>query len=43
MEDMWIRKTQHIFDEARDYLFPIPSEDLAINGNLVQNPGWTKK
>ena len=37
------RKTQHIFDEARDYLFPIPSEDLAINGNLVQNPGWTKK
>jgi hypothetical protein len=28
------------FDESRDYLYPIPSEDLELNPNLVQNPGW---
>lgn len=35
-------KTQkHQFDEARDYLFPIPTGELAMNNNLTQNPGWT--
>lgn len=24
----------------RQYLFPIPIEDLVLNPNLVQNPGW---
>ena len=34
-------KTQkHQFDESRDYLYPIPTGELAINRNLVQNPGW---
>jgi hypothetical protein len=28
------------FDENRDYLYPIPSEDLSLNPNLIQNPGW---
>ncbi|MGK6349961.1 RagB/SusD family nutrient uptake outer membrane protein [Parapedobacter sp. DT-150] len=28
-----------IFDD-RQYLFPIPVEDLVLNTNLVQNPGW---
>lgn len=28
------------FDESKDYLAPIPSEDLLLNKNLVQNPNW---
>ncbi len=28
------------FNESRDYLYPIPTEDLVLNKNLKQNPGW---
>ncbi len=28
------------FDEKRDYLFPIPVEDMQFNKNLTQTPGW---
>lgn len=28
------------FDETKDYLYPIPVEDLNLNKNLVQNPNW---
>ncbi len=28
------------FNEARDYLYPIPSDDIELNPNLKQNPGW---
>lgn len=28
------------FDEEKQYLFPIPIEDLVLNTNLEQNPGW---
>ena len=28
------------FDETRDYYYPIPMEDLELNDNLEQNPGW---
>ncbi|PAU92749.1 RagB/SusD family nutrient uptake outer membrane protein [Aliifodinibius salipaludis] len=28
------------FDERRDYYYPIPREDLELNDNLEQNPGW---
>ena len=28
------------FNPARDYLSPIPSDELTLNKNLVQNPGW---
>ncbi len=28
------------FDEDRDYLAPLPSEDLLLNKNLVQNANW---
>lgn len=28
------------FDENRDYLYPIPSGDIQLNPNLVQNPNW---
>ncbi len=29
-----------VFNENRDYLWPIPLNDLAQNPNLGQNPGW---
>jgi hypothetical protein len=28
------------FNENRDYLYPIPTQDLLLNKNLTQNPGW---
>lgn len=28
------------FDPARDYLWPLPISELALNPNLVQNPLW---
>ena len=28
------------FDPDRDYLSPVPSDELTLNSNLVQNPGW---
>lgn len=28
------------WDEERDYLKPIPSEERSLNRNLTQNPGW---
>ena len=32
--------TLHVFDENRDYLYPIPSGERTLNHNLTQNPGW---
>lgn len=29
-----------LFDETKDYFYPIPSEDLTLNDNLKQNPNW---
>lgn len=29
--------------DDRQYYFPIPLQDLALNPNLVQNPGWLSK
>lgn len=28
------------FDEDKDYLYPIPTEDITLNPKLKQNPGW---
>lgn len=28
------------FDESKDYLFPIPTNELVLNKNLKQNPNW---
>jgi hypothetical protein len=28
------------FEEPKDYLYPIPIEDLVLNPNLKQNTGW---
>ncbi|MCM1503023.1 MAG: RagB/SusD family nutrient uptake outer membrane protein [Bacteroidales bacterium] len=37
--DMHRTKTR-VFDENRDYLYPIPRGDRQLNRNLTQNPGW---
>lgn len=29
-----------VFEEPKQYYFPIPIEDLVMNKNLEQNPGW---
>jgi hypothetical protein len=34
------KSTAFIFNEGRDYYYPIPLEDLNLNKNLQQNPGW---
>lgn len=28
------------FEEGKDYFYPLPIEDLKLNPNLEQNPGW---
>ena len=28
------------FDPGRDYLSPVPSDEITLNTNLSQNPGW---
>ena len=28
------------FDENRDYFYPVPIDELSLNHNLTQNPGW---
>ena len=28
------------WNEERDYLYPIPSNERSLNPNLTQNPGW---
>lgn len=30
------------FDEKQDYLFPLPTNELVLNPNLVQNPNWPR-
>jgi len=30
------------WDENKDYLYPIPTQELLLNPNLEQNPGWDK-
>ncbi len=29
-----------VFNENKHYLFPIPTEELILNPNLEQDPGW---
>jgi hypothetical protein len=28
------------FNEDRDYLYPVPVQEMLLNSNLTQNPGW---
>lgn len=32
--------TPRTFNEDKDYLYPIPLEDITLNPSLVQNPNW---
>ena len=34
------RNIAKTFNENRDYLWPLPLEDLTLNKSLKQNPGW---
>lgn len=34
------RVNRNGWNEGRDYLYPIPYDELSMNPNLVQNPGW---
>jgi hypothetical protein len=34
------QKSEHTFDEKRDYFYPIPIDERSLNPNLTQNPGW---
>lgn len=38
--DMHSSQVQGKWNNARDYYFPIPLEELQLNHNLDQNPGW---
>lgn len=31
---------QKSFDESKDYLYPLPIQELQLNSNLEQNPNW---
>lgn len=31
-----------VWNENRDYFYTIPTDELTLNPNLVQNPGWAK-
>lgn len=31
---------QKVWDENKDYLYPIPTQERLLNTNLTQNPGW---
>ncbi|MDD6252442.1 MAG: RagB/SusD family nutrient uptake outer membrane protein [Bacteroidales bacterium] len=31
---------QHVWDEERDYYYPVPSKERQLNPNLTQNSGW---
>lgn len=35
-----IKTPRYGFNENRDYLYPLPSDELGLNSNLTQNPGW---
>lgn len=32
--------SQRTFDPAKNYLLPIPTQQISLNPDLVQNPGW---
>lgn len=31
---------ERVFDENKDYLYPLPRTEILLNPNLAQNPGW---
>lgn len=41
-DDGYIRAQLRKFNPGRDYLWAIPANDVDLNKNLTQNPGYTK-
>ncbi len=33
-------RTDRVWNDAKHYLYPLPSDELQLNPNLNQNPGW---
>ncbi|RYU92139.1 RagB/SusD family nutrient uptake outer membrane protein [Mucilaginibacter terrigena] len=40
IDDGYIRANLRTFDPGKNYLWPVPRDERAINPNLTQNPGW---
>ncbi|WP_460680889.1 RagB/SusD family nutrient uptake outer membrane protein [Mucilaginibacter koreensis] len=40
VDNGYIRANLRSFDKNRNYLWPIPRDERAIDPNLTQNPGW---
>ncbi|MFD0767279.1 RagB/SusD family nutrient uptake outer membrane protein [Mucilaginibacter lutimaris] len=40
VDNGYIRANLRTFDANKNYLWPIPRDERAINPNLTQNPGW---
>ncbi|TWR26660.1 RagB/SusD family nutrient uptake outer membrane protein [Mucilaginibacter achroorhodeus] len=40
IDNGYIRANLRTFDKNKNYLWPIPRDERAINPNLTQNPGW---
>jgi hypothetical protein len=36
----YIRANQRTFNKSKNYLWPIPRDERAVDPNLTQNPGW---
>ncbi|RFZ85074.1 RagB/SusD family nutrient uptake outer membrane protein [Mucilaginibacter terrenus] len=40
IDNGYIRANLRTFDAGKNYLWPVPRDERAINPNLSQNPGW---
>jgi hypothetical protein len=40
IDNGYIRANLRTFDAGKNYLWPVPRDERAINPNLTQNPGW---
>ena len=36
----YIRAQLRVFDPNKNYLWPVPPSEVALNSNLTQNPGY---
>jgi hypothetical protein len=40
VDNGYIRANLRTFDKGKNYLWPIPRDERAVDPNLTQNPGW---
>jgi hypothetical protein len=40
VDNGYIRANQRTFDPGKNYLWPVPRDERAVDPNLTQNPGW---